>query len=128
MLTWLAFADPYFHPIVSSWISENTFDVKKRAITIATYNVIVQIGSLIGSQIYRSWDAPYYKHGNAVCLAICVLALIVLGSQRLVLMRMNKKKEQIWQTMSADEKATYQNDKAARELDGNKRLDFRFVY
>jgi hypothetical protein len=34
---------PYFHPLVSSWISENTFDVKKRAITAATYNVIVQM-------------------------------------------------------------------------------------
>lgn len=28
---------PYFHPVVSSWISENSFDVKKRAITAATY-------------------------------------------------------------------------------------------
>lgn len=34
---------PYFHPIVSAWISENTFDVKKRAIAAATYNVIVQM-------------------------------------------------------------------------------------
>jgi hypothetical protein len=34
---------PYFHPLISSWISENTFDVKKRAITAATYNVIVQV-------------------------------------------------------------------------------------
>ena len=42
---------PYFHPIVSAWISENTFDVKKRALTAATYNVIVQVGSLIGSQV-----------------------------------------------------------------------------
>jgi hypothetical protein len=42
--------DPYFHPIVSAWISENTFDVKKRAITAATYNVIVQIGSVISSR------------------------------------------------------------------------------
>jgi hypothetical protein len=41
---------PYFHPIVSSWISENTFDVKKRAITAATYNVIVQVGSAISSR------------------------------------------------------------------------------
>jgi hypothetical protein len=49
---------PYFHPIVSAWISENSFDVKKRAITAATYNVIVQIGSLIGSQIYRKYDGP----------------------------------------------------------------------
>lgn len=41
---------PYFHPIVSAWISENTFDVKKRAITAATYNVIVQVGSVISSR------------------------------------------------------------------------------
>lgn len=34
---------PYFHPLVSSWISENSFDVKKRAIAAATYNVIVQM-------------------------------------------------------------------------------------
>ena len=42
--------DPYFHPIVSAWISENTFDVQKRAITAATYNVIVQVGSVISSR------------------------------------------------------------------------------
>lgn len=34
---------PYFHPIVSAWISENSFDVNKRAIAAATYNVIVQV-------------------------------------------------------------------------------------
>ncbi|KAK3187076.1 hypothetical protein K4F52_004242 [Lecanicillium sp. MT-2017a] len=38
---------PYFHPIVSSWISENAFDVKKRAIAAATYNVIVQMYVLV---------------------------------------------------------------------------------
>lgn len=31
--------DPYFHPIVTSWVSENSFDVKKRAVAAATYNV-----------------------------------------------------------------------------------------
>ncbi|POS74900.1 major facilitator superfamily transporter [Diaporthe helianthi] len=119
---------PYFHPIISSWLSENTFDVKKRAITAATYNVIVQIGSLVGSQIYRSWDSPYYKHGNAVLLAICALSLCVILAQRQVLIYLNKKKERQWQVMSPEEKAAYQSDTQAREIEGNKRLDFRFVY
>lgn len=119
---------PYFHPIISSWLSENTFDVKKRAITAATYNVIVQIGSLVGSQIYRKWDSPYYKHGNAVLLAICVLSLASILVQRQVLRHLNKKKESQWQMMSVEEKAAYQNDTEAREREGNKRLDFRFVY
>lgn len=119
---------PYFHPIISSWISENTFDVKKRAITAATYNVIVQIGSLIGSQIYRKYDAPYYKQGNAVLVAMCALSLVALLVQRQVLVYLNKQKEKKWGVMSADERADYQNDTAAREEDGNRRLDFRFVY
>jgi len=119
---------PYFHPIVSSWISENTFDVKKRAITAATYNVIVQVGSLISSQIYRSYDAPYYKQGNKVLISICALSLVTFVVQRWYLVSLNKRKEQEWEAMSAEERTVYQNDVAAREKDGNKRLDFRFKY
>lgn len=119
---------PYFHPIVSSWISENTFDVKKRAITAATYNVIVQVGSLISSQIYRKYDGPYYKQGNKVLISICALSLVTFLVQRQYLILLNKRKEKIWQTMSLEERNAYQNDIQAREKDGNKRLDFRFKY
>lgn len=119
---------PYFHPIVASWISENSFDVKKRAITAATYNVVVQVGSLVGSQVYRSYDGPYYHVGNATLLAICVLSLGAILVQRQVLVGMNKRKDRAWKAMSPEERAAYQNDTAARERDGNKRYDFRFVY
>ncbi|EPS29506.1 hypothetical protein PDE_04456 [Penicillium oxalicum 114-2] len=119
---------PYFHPIVSSWISENSFDVKKRAITAATYNVIVQVGSLIGSQIYRADDAPYYHRGNAVLVGICALSLVVVLVQREFLRYLNRKKVAAWNAMTLEEQAAYQNDLPAREQDGNKRLDFRFSY
>jgi hypothetical protein len=120
--------DPYFHPIVSSWISENSFDVKKRAITAATYNVIVQVGSLIGSQLYRADDAPYYHRGNSVLLAICVFTLVVIIIQRELLRHLNRKKDMTWRSMTVEQQAAYQNDIPAREKDGNKRLDFRFSY
>jgi hypothetical protein len=119
---------PYFHPIVSAWISENTFDVKKRAITAATYNVIVQIGSLIGSQIYRSYDAPYYYLGNKVLISICALSIVTFIVQRQYLVLLNKRKERIWSQMTVQEKANYQADSVEREKEGNKRLDFRFQY
>lgn len=119
---------PYFHPIVSSWLSENTFDVKKRAITAATYNVIVQVGSLIGSQIYRTWDKPYYKTGNKVLVSICALSLVTFLVQRQYLVHLNKNKEKLWSAMSSEERAAYQADQGAREKEGNKRLDFRFQY
>lgn len=120
--------DPYFHPIVSAWISENTFDVKKRAITAATYNVIVQIGSVISSQIYRADDSPYYYRGNKVLIAICVFSLAVFVAQREYLRLLNRRKERVWGRMSGEEQETYQADQVARERDGNKRLDFRFQY
>jgi hypothetical protein len=121
-------ADPYFHPIVSAWISENTFDVKKRAITAATYNVIVQVGSLIGSQIYRKYDSPYYKQGNKVLISICALSLLTFVAQRLYLQTLNKRKAAVWDEMTVEERSIYQADATAREVDGNKRLDFRFQY
>lgn len=89
---------------------------------------IVLRGSLIGSQIYRSWDAPYYKTGNTVCISILSFSLVVFLSQRQYLAHLNKKKAKVWDSMSQEEKVAYQIDNEAREADGNKRLDFRFAY
>ncbi|KAI9871884.1 MAG: hypothetical protein M1823_008322 [Watsoniomyces obsoletus] len=127
-LTTMISGYPYFHPIVGAWISENSFSVKKRALTAATYNVIVQIGSVIGSQIYRQDDSPYYYRGNKVCISICAFALIVLVAQRQWLALMNKRKERQWDRMPVEERTVYQADVQAREKDGNARLEFRFKY
>lgn len=102
--------------------------MKKRAITAATYNVIVQIGSLIGSQIYRSDDAPYYYRGNKVLISIAGLSLLTFLVQRQWLIHLNKKKEQEWERLSVQERLTYQNEQGEREVDGNRRFDFRFKY
>ncbi|KAL2819300.1 major facilitator superfamily domain-containing protein [Aspergillus cavernicola] len=119
---------PYFHPIVSAWISENTFDVKKRAITAATYNVIVQVGSVISSQIYRTTDSPYYYMGNKVLISICALSLVVFVVQRQFLRHLNGQKDRKWQALSPEERMDYQADLSQREKEGNQRLDFRFKY
>lgn len=79
-------------------------------------------------EIYRSTDAPYYYMGNKVLISICVLTLVVFVAQREYLRHLNRQKEKKWAGMSDGEKALYQADQAARELEGNKRLDFRFKY
>lgn len=70
---------PYFHPIINSWISENAFSVKKRSIQVATYSVVVQWGAIVGSQIFRADDAPWYFRGYKILISICVLALIIFA-------------------------------------------------
>lgn len=122
--------------------------MKKRAITAATYNVIVQIGSLIGSrtspcinvtciapiadkdplEIYRAEDAPYYFRGNKVLISICALSLVTFIVQREVLRMFNRRKERVWKSITVEERAAYQADKELREREGNRRLDFRFKY
>lgn len=86
------------------------------------------MGSLIGSQIYRKYDSPYYKQGNKVLISICALSLLTFVAQRLYLQTLNKKKAAIWDEMTVEERAIYQADATSREVDGNKRLDFRFQY
>ena len=102
--------------------------MKKRAITAATYNVIVQVGSLISSQLYRADDAPYYHRGNKVLISLCVASIATFIIQNLWLRTLNRRKEKVWSAMSEADKAHYQAEKSAREAEGNKRLDFKFVY
>ena len=127
-LTTMISGYPYFHPILSAWISENSFNVKKRALTAATYNVIVQVGSVIGSQIYREDDKPYYYRGNKVLISICALTLVVMVAQRMWLVLLNRRKERVWERMSMEERVVYQKDVREREREGNRRLEFRFRY
>jgi hypothetical protein len=48
--------------------------------------------------------------------------------QRQWLIHLNKRKEKAWDSLSAEQKVVYQTDQEAREIEGNKRLDFRFAY
>lgn len=44
------------------------------------------------------------------------------------MIHLNKKKEAVWGQMTPEQKLEYQTDNVAREVDGNKRFDFRFAY
>ena len=90
--------------------------------------MIVQIGSVIGSQIYRAYDAPYYYTGNKVLIAICALTLVVFILERQYLVYLNNNKEKKWNTMNVEDRTRYQEETQAREREGNRRLDFRFKY
>ncbi|KAJ9101059.1 hypothetical protein QFC21_003277 [Naganishia friedmannii] len=117
---------PYFHPIMTSWISENSFSVKKRSISVATYNIIVQWGSIVGSQIYRKDDVPYYHRGNKILIALCAASLVAYVLNYLWIGHLNKKKSQAWDVMTQEERVAYQEDLSAREAEGNRRLDIRY--
>jgi len=118
---------PSFGPIMTGWISESSFSVKKRGVLFATNSVLALLGVLISTQVYRKDDEPYYYRGNKVTITIAVATCFVFVGQRWYLKYLNGKKERKWQAMNMREQLTYQNDKA-RDDEGNGRLDFRFRY
>lgn len=67
---------PYFHPIVSSWISENTFDVKKRAIAAATYNVIVQV------LVFTTLKSKLNNIANTIIVGVSLAARFIASGMR----------------------------------------------
>jgi hypothetical protein len=86
------------------------------------------LASNIATEIYRADDAPNYYRGNKVLISICVLAAVILVSQRQYFWILNRRKQREWDEMTSEEKEEYQMDQVAREKEGNRRLDFRFTY
>ncbi|PAV21541.1 MFS general substrate transporter [Pyrrhoderma noxium] len=117
---------PYTHPIQVGWCSRNSGAVASRTVNASLYNMFVQASGIIGSNIYRSDDSPRYRRGNRVLISIAVLNLVVLypGTKLYYIWR-NKKKDELWEKMTDEEKAKYLE--TTTDV-GNRRLDFRFAH
>lgn len=49
---------PYCHTILVAWNSKNSNTVRTRAVSATLYNMFVQSGNIIGSNIYGEEDKP----------------------------------------------------------------------
>lgn len=88
---------PSIHPVVVALTSRNAGSVRTRTVASALYNMSVQISGIAGAnvsvdflfssssqfklglqdadlfaQVYQTKDAPYYKHGNKVLIALSI--------------------------------------------------------
>ena len=115
----------YVHAILVSLTSRNAGSVRTRTVGSALYNMFVQAGAIISSNIYRKDDAPLYKSGNKVLIYIAIWNIVAFALAKTWYMYRNKSRDTIWNGMTVEEKADYlQNTKD----EGNKRLDFRFAH
>ncbi|KAL4926983.1 putative transporter [Aspergillus undulatus] len=116
---------PYVHAIVVAMTSRNAGSVSTRTVASALYNMMVQVSNIIGNNIYREDDKPYYRVGNRVLIALAAWSLALFIGARYYYEWRNKKRAEIWDRMSSDERTAYLAENADK---GNKRLDFRFTY
>jgi len=82
-------------------------------------------GGIVASNIYRADDAPKYRRGNSVLIAITLFNIVLYGGTKYYYVRRNKQRDQIWNAMTDQQKSDYL---ATTKDAGNKRLDFRFAH
>ncbi|KAF2165022.1 hypothetical protein M409DRAFT_24922 [Zasmidium cellare ATCC 36951] len=116
---------PYCHAILVAWNSKNSNSVRTRAVSAALYNMFVQAGNIIGSNIYRDEDRPYYLRGNKILLGICCFNIVLLVFVKYYYITRNKRREAAWEKLTGEEKVDYVRN---TKDEGAKRLDFRFSH
>ncbi|KAL1600634.1 hypothetical protein SLS60_007021 [Paraconiothyrium brasiliense] len=116
---------PYCHAILVGWNATNSNSVRTRAVSAAFYNMFVQSGNIIASNIYRDDDQPLYRRGNKILLAICSFNIFLFFFVKAFYIWRNKVRDRQWNAMTKEEQEDYV---VSTKDEGMKRLDFRFVH
>ncbi|KAH8651446.1 major facilitator superfamily domain-containing protein [Xylariales sp. PMI_506] len=124
-LSGLLQAYPYVHAILVALTSRNAGTVRTRTVGSALYNMCVQASNVIGTNIYRTNDAPLYRSGNKVLLGICAWNFVIIIASKFWYKKRNDKREKIWESMTAEQRDEYLSTTTD---EGSRRLDFRFAH
>ncbi|CAL1694579.1 unnamed protein product [Somion occarium] len=116
---------PYIHPVQVAWASTNSYSVGTRTVSASLYNMFVQTGGIISSNIYRKDDKPLYKRGNRILIGICVANIFIYFLTWVFYRTLNQRRERIWNAMTPKERQEYLD---TTKDTGNQRLNFRFSY
>ncbi|KAB8072768.1 major facilitator superfamily domain-containing protein [Aspergillus leporis] len=116
---------PYCHAILVGWASKNSNNVGTRTVSAAIYNMCVQLGNIIGNNVYRADDKPKYRRGNTVLFALNILAIVLFLGTKFYYVSRNRHRERMWASMTEQERQHYLNTTTDT---GSKRLDFRFAH
>lgn len=106
---------PYCHAILVGWTSKNSNNVGTRTVSAAVYNstlsknlgmidiltdiVSVQMGNIIGNNVFRADDAPLYKRGYSVLLGLNLLGIVFFVGTKVYYVKKNQERDRIWNAM-----------------------------
>ncbi|GMF55820.1 unnamed protein product [[Candida] boidinii] len=120
----LILGNPYIHAICVGWCSRNARSIKTRTVSASLYNMFVQAGSIIASNIYKPSDKPLYHKGNTVLFGLAAAMFPILLLTKAFYVFINRRREKKWQALTEEEKEDYIKNTTD---EGSFRLDFRFA-
>ncbi|KUI65292.1 hypothetical protein VM1G_00787 [Cytospora mali] len=85
-----------WHPTNCSWVSLNAQTPEQRSISMAIMIMSANLAGIIGTQLFREGDGPYYPRGWTAILILVTVALVmsaVANLQYLILNRRLRNKE-----------------------------------
>lgn len=124
-ITTLLLSFPNTHAVQVGWISRNSNTVRLRTVSAAMYNMFCQAQGIIGANVYREDDKPRYRRGNRALVALNCTNVVIYILVGAYYKWVNKRRDDIWNSWTDEEKEAYA---LTTKDEGNKRLDFRFVY
>lgn len=103
------------------WVMNNQGSDTKRGTGIAIINVVGQCGPLLGTRLYPSSEAPYYRKGMWVCAAFMLFNGFLAILLRTLLVWENKKLDREYGPM------VRRNDGQPEECEENDGPTFRYI-
>jgi hypothetical protein len=116
---------PSTHAIQVGWCSRNSNTVRTRTVSASLYNMFVQVGGIVISNIYRQNDTPLYRQGNKALVAFCVMNVVVYGLVKVYYVWRNRVRSREWDGMSQEAKQAYLENTTDT---GSGRKDFKLAH
>ncbi|GAA6004337.1 uncharacterized protein JCM10292_001431 [Rhodotorula paludigena] len=105
-----------YHPLNASWLSLNQITPQERSIAMAMFVSAANTGAAIGSQLLRKDDAPLYRRGFRVCVALVSFGLLTAICQHVQYRWSNRRLDQERQELSIDSEKGGNVDETVRKL------------
>lgn len=112
-------------PLSISWVMANSNSVRSRAVSSAVVNMFSQTAGIISSNIYREDDKPLYHRGNEQLIGIAFGAIGACIFAKYYYIWRNRQNKKKWDALTVEEQEKYL---ATTKDEGNKRINFKFIY
>ncbi|USW57853.1 Putative major facilitator superfamily, MFS transporter superfamily [Septoria linicola] len=116
---------PSVHAIQVGWCSRNSSTVRTRTVSAAVYNMFVQFGGIVISNVYRSDDQPLYRRGNRQSVAFAVTNIVIYGLTKGYHVWRHRVRAKEWEGMGQEERVRYLE---TTKDTGSKRKNFQFAH